>query len=257
MKSCVYLHKRLDDSQVFYIGHGSISRSKSKDGRNKLWNKIVREAGGFEIEYLLLNISKSEAKQIENNFLDKPKPEWNLINIKGSENVKEIDYDLGNEYFQYDETSPTCLIWKKVHQKDRHSEIGKPAGSKQSRGCFKVRLFKKDYLVHRIIYLLFNGKLDASKVIDHVDGNPANNRIENLREVSHSKNSLNRKNNQNKSGVEGVCKIKVRNTEYWVATWYENCERKNKYFSIPKLGDYLAFEKACLERKERLHGPKT
>jgi hypothetical protein len=50
---------------------------------------------------------------------------------------------------------------------------------------------------HRIIWKLFYGK-DPDQVIDHIDGNPSNNRIENLRDVSPAKNAQNRVNTKKK-----------------------------------------------------------
>jgi hypothetical protein len=50
---------------------------------------------------------------------------------------------------------------------------------------------------HRIIWKLIHGK-DPDQVIDHIDGNPSNNRIENLRDVSPAKNAQNRVNTKKK-----------------------------------------------------------
>lgn len=50
---------------------------------------------------------------------------------------------------------------------------------------------------HRIIWKLVYGK-DPDQVIDHIDGNPSNNRIENLRDVSPVKNAQNRVNTKKK-----------------------------------------------------------
>jgi hypothetical protein len=62
----------------------------------------------------------------------------------------------------------------------------------------------KKYYVHRSIYLMMNGTLPDC-VIDHIDRNPMNNKIENLRPATFCENSWNRsKNTNNKSGVKGV-----------------------------------------------------
>ena len=50
---------------------------------------------------------------------------------------------------------------------------------------------------HRIIWKLVYGK-DPNQVIDHIDGDPSNNRIENLRDVSPAKNAQNRTKTSNK-----------------------------------------------------------
>ena len=41
----VYVHKRLDTGQPFYVGKGSGNRSTSKKDRNPYWNHIVAKSG--------------------------------------------------------------------------------------------------------------------------------------------------------------------------------------------------------------------
>ena len=46
--------------------------------------------------------------------------------------------------------------------------------------------------------------------IDHIDGEPSNNRLDNLRLATNSENQQNRKKSNNTSGAKGVCKIRNR-----------------------------------------------
>ncbi len=62
---------------------------------------------------------------------------------------------------------------------------------------------RRDYGVHQIIYLLHYGYIPEN--IDHIDNNPLNNNIDNLRAVEHKQNMLNRrKSRNNTSGVKNV-----------------------------------------------------
>lgn len=57
---------------------------------------------------------------------------------------------------------------------------------------------------HRVAWFLTYGKWPAH-LIDHIDGNPSNNRIDNLRDCSDAENSKNRgRASNNRSGVTGV-----------------------------------------------------
>lgn len=63
---------------------------------------------------------------------------------------------------------------------------------------------KKRFLVHRLVGMVFLGISDDQEV-DHIDGNPFNNRLENLRVCTHAENGRNRKKQINNStGYPGV-----------------------------------------------------
>ena len=61
--------------------------------------------------------------------------------------------------------------------------------------------------LHRLVWALVYGRFP--KQIDHINGNPTDNRIENLREVTTSENNLNQVHPWRpnaKTGLPGVCK---------------------------------------------------
>ena len=107
-----------------------------------------------------------------------------------------------------------------------------PAGRVNLRGYRYVNVNYKSYLVHRVIFLMHHGYLP--KYVDHIDGNKTNNKIENLREATHSQNILNSKrSSRNKSGVKGVfwcdkrkrylAKFEMNNKWYWAGS-FKNIE---------------------------------
>ncbi len=61
----VYLHRRKDNNEVFYVGEGTFGRSKNTHSRSYDWFKIVDEAGGRTVEYIAEKGSKSFVKGIE------------------------------------------------------------------------------------------------------------------------------------------------------------------------------------------------
>jgi HNH endonuclease len=257
MKDCyVYLHKRLDNDVVFYIGKGSGCRSKRNNHRNSEWNNIVEIAGGYTIEYLKENLTSKDATDLENWYLDNPDISWQLVNKRNSQSVKDLNqyYEILNEYFLYEESSPSCLVYRKTSLNNK-CKAGTPAGSLNN-GYYSIKIKNKTFSVHRIIYLLKHGKIDNTKVIDHINNISTDNRIVNLREVSHRENSLNRKKSLNTvSGIVGVQyrKNKVGN-EYFQASFFdENGKPCVKLFSIDKMGREKALEEASNYRNLKMN----
>jgi hypothetical protein len=64
------------------------------------------------------------------------------------------------------------------------------AGTNTPRGARKVYLAGRQYLAHRVAFLLMTGQW-PTHVIDHIDGDPSNNRWANLRDVPQKTNSYN------------------------------------------------------------------
>jgi len=108
-----------------------------------------------------------------------------------------------------------------------------------SLGYANVTYRRKKYAVHRVIFLLVHAWLPEQ--IDHIDGNPLNNRVENLRPASPSQNMWNAKlRSDNTSGVKGVswCK-KYKKWEVGVQTGYKRYRRK---FEDLELAELVAIE---------------
>lgn len=89
--------------------------------------------------------------------------------------------------------------------------VGTILGSKLNHGYYAASVDYKSYKLHRLIWLWHKGELPKLD-IDHIDGNPSNNRIENLREVTPSQNMQNQRKPRktNKLGYQGVYQVKNR-----------------------------------------------
>ncbi len=61
----VYLHRRKDNGQPFYIGYGDVRRSRDEWDRSDKWKSIRDEAGGRTVEYLVENASQAMVKRME------------------------------------------------------------------------------------------------------------------------------------------------------------------------------------------------
>jgi hypothetical protein len=134
------------------------------------------------------------------------------------------------EIFDYD--SNGYLIWK--IKKADHVQIGSKAGGLANTGYMDVRFDYKLYLCHRVIFLWHHGWLP--KIIDHIDNDKTNNKIENLRAATSSQNGANSKARKNNtSGVKGISYVSQSNR--WHA--YINKDRKRT-----NLGYFKSFEDA-------------
>lgn len=165
-----------------------------------------------------------------------------------------------NDYFYYDVTSPTCLRWKvDRYGGHNHGTISRKADSVAGNFHHKpdgtpistcVKLHGRTYKVHRIIWEMIESKIPKGMVVDHLDGNPYNNRIENLQCKTSSGNSTNRKlRSDNKSGKTGVTLHCKGRYTYWVATFMTMSGKiRNKTFNVDRLGNDVAFRLACEHR---------
>ncbi|WP_425359496.1 HNH endonuclease signature motif containing protein [Borborobacter arsenicus] len=104
--------------------------------------------------------------------------------------------------------------------------------------------------IHRIIWFLEKGCWPD--VIDHIDGDGLNNRIDNLRDVSQAENMRNAaRPNDNTSGRVGVSRL--HRTDHWGDCWQAYINVRGKRIA---LGLFKSFEHACLAREdaERQYG---
>ena len=101
-----------------------------------------------------------------------------------------MDYNELNDAFLYDPL--TGALTNKITRGGR-AQKGATAGSKDATGYLLVRLKSTQYKAHRIAWLLSHGAINPDLHIDHVDGDPANNRLNNLRLVTQQHNNWNRK----------------------------------------------------------------
>lgn len=146
-----------------------------------------------------------------------------------------MTYQEASDAFEYLDGQ---LYWKiKASQKNP----GDLAGCCMANGYGCVRYNRKLYLTHRIIWLLYHGYW-SENMIDHIDRDVKNNRIENLREASPQCNVRNNGPLKNSTtGVKGVSWNK--RTQRYEAYIENNGKRKG-------LGHYRTLAEAATARLE-------
>lgn len=112
-----------------------------------------------------------------------------------------LTQELLKEFLKYyPETG--IFIWNV--QKGQRIKAGDIAGTPQNRGSIVIKINGKQYLAHRLAWLYTHGEF-PSRLIDHLDGDPSNNRLNNIRECTNSENLKNQSvSKRNTSGFKGV-----------------------------------------------------
>jgi hypothetical protein len=76
-------------------------------------------------------------------------------------------------------------------------KVGDIAGCVHHEGYRRVRLKGKQYVAHRIVYFMHTG--EQPEMLDHVNGDKLDNRIENLRPATSAQNCKNKKSHNGSS----------------------------------------------------------
>lgn len=229
---CVYLHRRADNGDVYYVGSGvKGKRERHFSNRSVEWH-LINNLYGTSVEIYKDNLTLNEARNLEKELILSDKYP-SIINKRLP--VKSVDMDINKlmRFVKYDESSSTFLVW--INKTGPRSEIGKPAGNLS----FNCKLPKSShvmiqgvsYSIPRLIWEMFNGKIPSGYIIDHIDGNPHNNNIQNLRCTTIASNNKNRVSvSTEKELPSGIYFSESKNAI--IASAVYHAERKTKTFSL-------------------------
>lgn len=253
-KYYVYFHKTVDEDRIFYVGKGCGNRAVSRSNRSKSWTSFT-ENNKYYVEYFTINMSESDALKVESEQILKLPELLNSFN-SSRRSLKKEDY---SEYFKYSESSPSKLERVKIVETSGNcngvlGDVGYTRLNKSGSLSWVIKFKNKSIPIHRLIWALFNEETPENMVVDHIDGDAMNNRIENLRCVTQGVNCLNKKKlKSNTSGTTGVYLVKKRGQiSYQAAVMCEGgCRKTTKSFSLSKYGD-TALNLATEWRKARI-----
>lgn len=155
--------------------------------------------------------------------------------------------ELFNKYFWYTEDSCSFLKWKISPSEKANVKENDDAGWLTSHNYWSVQLLGKSFRVHRVIYEMHFGEIPEGYSIDHLNGNRQENKISNLRLVTHKENNRNQQMyKNNKTGFTGVTFWEDSSGRggYRATVYLETGKKKTKYFSCLKYGDKVALDLA-------------
>lgn len=158
-----------------------------------------------------------------------------------------IDLELAKKMFTYN--PDTGELTRRIRA--GKCAAGCLVGHPNDKGHLRVSIDYKYYYVHRICWLLYYGE-DAPSLIDHINGDGEDNRIENLRLANYSENMANMKiTSRNTSGVKGVSWHTSR------GMWRANIKVSGKHIHIGYFSDIVEAEVAMKAYRENIHGEFT
>ena len=125
-----------------------------------------------------------------------------------------------------------------------HGDI---AGSLDGDGYYVVGLASGKVPAHRIVWAMHND--DMPEIVDHINGDRTDNRIENLRAATRQQNNTNRAlRSDNNSGVAGVRWHKQR------SKWNARIKVDGKEISLGMYDDFELAKKARMEAEMKYFG---
>ena len=161
-----------------------------------------------------------------------------------------LDYNENTGEFRWKPRTPDMFSGKNPNMQCamwNGKNAGTVAGTTLNTGYRQIVIFYKFYLEHRIAILITRGAWPPSDV-DHINGDPSDNRLCNLREATTAQNLQNsRRRIDNKSGCTGVCWSKQYNK------WHARIAAAGKRVHV---GYFVCKDEAIaayLNAKSRIH----
>lgn len=154
------------------------------------------------------------------------------------ENLTEIANDKLNALFVYDNGALRNRVAR------RRAREGELVGTLDADGYLVARVEGRVYKVHRLVYAMFHGICPA--LLDHINGNKTDNRIENLRPATATQNGYNRKKNHNSTSFKGV--------SYMHGKWVAQCQVAGKRHYLGLFCSPEAANAALIEFRRNAHG---
>lgn len=155
-----------------------------------------------------------------------------------------MEHSEAKRIFNYD-PEDGVVTWK--IKTGHRSYPGKVAGHKSRAGYIQIVANGEFITAHRLAFLLMTGSIP--ECVDHINGDPSDNRWANLRPATRQENTRNKKVNKNSStGIKGV-RWKKDAGKYVVSIMVSG---RTLYFGL--WDDLEAAELVAILAREKYHG---
>lgn len=148
---------------------------------------------------------------------------------------KHISYDCASGEFKWIETTSNRV------------KAGSPAGCLKKTGYVVIGLLGYYSGAHRFAWLLHTGSWPSGE-IDHIDGDPSNNRISNLRDVDRQTNCQNIRIAHKTNKSTGMLGVEPIGNRFRATVWVNGKNIRFGRYDTPELA-----HAAYLAAKRRLH----
>jgi hypothetical protein len=153
-----------------------------------------------------------------------------------------ITQEQVNHLFEYKDGE---LFWKNCNSPSVKN--GAKAGHYNSYGYWRIETKYGSLAAHRVVFLMHHGYMP--KIVDHIDGDKLNNKIENLRAATYEQNSYNAQiGKRNTSGAKNIS---------WKADqckWRVRIASNGKNITIGQFEDFELAELVAIMAREKYHG---
>lgn len=157
----IYVHKKLTNGDVFYVGKGTGDRAKSKSGRNRWWWNIANKHGYYH-EIIIDNLTSQEADKLEIEKIRFYRENGNICNVAngGDSGLTGIPLSIGHK-----EKLRNAKIGKKQNPEHAKKSAIAKLGKKQPRDAVEKMVAVKRKKVINSDGEIFSSATEAADVM--------------------------------------------------------------------------------------------
>ncbi|NQY00576.1 MAG: HNH endonuclease [Pseudoalteromonas sp.] len=149
---------------------------------------------------------------------------------------------------EYYDKLASKIVWRdgSPYRYLKTSDTYKKCGWVDKGGYLRITIGDRDIMAHRLLWYMENGDIPDGYQIDHIDGNPLNNIIENLRLVTCSQNNKNK--GKYKGREKGIWQFKKE------GKWYARIGVNGKYIHLGSFDSKVEALKARTDAEIKYFG---